>query len=62
MDMDDLEPRKTGDFQIGGDLSKLSVDELKALASMLADEIRGIENELKSKESSSRAAAALFKS
>lgn len=62
MDIDDLEPRKTDDFQIGGDLSKLSVDELKTLASTLADEIKRIEDELKSKESSRDAADAVFKS
>ena len=30
MDMEELEPRKKQDFEIGQDLSKLSVDELKA--------------------------------
>jgi len=62
MDMDDLEPRKTGDFQIGGDLSKLSVDELKNLASALAGEIRRIETEIAAKESTRSAADAFFKS
>ena len=31
MDLDDLEPRKSADYEIGGDLTKLSVEELKGL-------------------------------
>lgn len=62
MDMDDLEPRKKEGFQIGSDLSKLSIDELKGLASELTSEIARIEDEVRAKESSRSAADSVFKS
>lgn len=61
MDADDLEPRKKQEFQIGGDLSELSVDELKELAAALAAEIARIEQEVQAKEASRNAAASVFK-
>ena len=46
MDLDDLEPRKSADYEIGGDLTKLSVEELKGLIGKLRDEISRIEQAL----------------
>lgn len=61
MDADDLEPRKRKDYEIGGDLSTLSVAELRALVETLHEEIRRIETTVKSKESSKSAADSVFK-
>ena len=46
MDLDELEPRKSVDYEIGGDLTKLSVEELKVLIDELRDEISRIEQAL----------------
>ncbi len=62
MDMEELEPRKSRDFEIGQDLSKLSVEELKALAQTLREEIARIEATVRAKESSRAAADSVFKS
>ena len=62
MDLDDLEPKKTPKFQIGDDLSTLSVDELKELIASLKAEISRIDEEVKAKENSLNAADAVFKS
>ena len=62
MDMDELEPRKPTEFELGGDLSKISIEELKELTERLRAEIDRIEQEIKTKESSRDAAASVFKS
>lgn len=62
MDMEELEPRKPTEFELGGDLSKLSIDELKALTVRLKGEVARIEQEIKAKESSRDAASSVFKS
>jgi len=62
MDLDDLEPRKKADYDIGADLSKLSVEELKDLIGKLRDEISRIEQALEEKQSQLSAADSVFKS
>jgi len=62
MDLDDLEPRKSADYEIGQDLSKLSVEELKDLIGQLRDEISRIEQALAEKQSQLNAADSVFKS
>lgn len=62
MDLEELEPRKKKDFEIGGDLSTMSVAELKELAETLRGEIARIEEAINEKESSRNAADSVFKS
>lgn len=62
MDMEELEPRKTRDFEIGCELSNHSIEELKELALVLRSEIARIEEALEAKESSRSAADSVFKS
>ncbi len=62
MDLEELEPRKTKDHQIGGDLSNLSIEELRVLAATLTAEISRIEEAIRGKESSKSAADSVFKS
>lgn len=61
MDLDDLEPRKFPKHEIGADLSKLSVGELKALVETLQAEITRVERALAAGRSSKSAADAVFK-
>jgi uncharacterized small protein (DUF1192 family) len=61
MDLEELEPRKRKEFEIGGDLSTLSVAELKELAETLRGEIARIEEAVRDKESSRNAADSVFK-
>jgi uncharacterized small protein (DUF1192 family) len=61
MDLEELEPRKRMEFEIGGDLSTLSVAELKELAETLRGEIARIEEAVRDKESSRNAADSVFK-
>ncbi len=61
MDMEELEPRKPAAYELGGDLSNISIDELKELTERLKGEIARIEAEIKAKESSRDAAASVFK-
>jgi uncharacterized small protein (DUF1192 family) len=61
MELDDLEPKKAKRYQLGQDLSKLSVGELKALIEALKDEITRVEATLANKQSSKSAAEAAFK-
>lgn len=61
MDLSDLEPRKTADYEIGGDLSKLSVAELGELVATLRSEISRVEEEIRAKESSRSTADSVFK-
>ncbi len=62
MDMEDLEPRKPAAYELGGDLSNISIEELKELTERLKAEIARIEAEIKAKESSRDVAASVFKS
>lgn len=61
MDLEELEPRKRKDFEIGGDLSGFSVEELQELVATLRGEIARIEEELAEKQSSREAADSIFK-
>jgi uncharacterized small protein (DUF1192 family) len=62
MDTDDIAPPpKKKSYELGQDLSKLSVGELKALIDALKDEIARVEATLASKQSSKSAAEAAFK-
>ena len=63
MDIDDIAPppKKAKSFQLGQDLSKLSVGELRELIETLKAEIARVEQTLKGKQSSKDAAEAAFK-
>ena len=63
MDVDDIAPppKKPKSYELGQDLSKLSVGELKALIDDLKAEIARIEAALDAKQSSRSAAEAAFK-
>jgi uncharacterized small protein (DUF1192 family) len=61
MDLEDLEPKKRKSHELGQDLSKHSVEELRALVETLRDEIARVEAMLASKESSRNTAEAAFK-
>ena len=62
MDIDDLEPKKKAKaYELGQDLTKLSVGELKALIETLQAEIARVEQALSSKQSSKSAAESIFK-
>lgn len=63
MDTDDLAPppKKAKSYELGQDLSKLSVDELKALIETLKGEIARVEQTLVAKQSSKSAAESVFK-
>ncbi len=61
MDLEDLEPKKTKTHELGADLSKLSVGELRALADTLRAEIARVEQAMAAKQSSLNAAESVFK-
>jgi len=63
MDTDDIAPppKKAKSYELGQDLSKLSVGELKALIDDLKAEIARVETALAAKQSSKSAAEAAFK-
>ncbi len=63
MDTDDLAPpaKKPKTHELGQDVSKLSVGELKALIEDLKGEIARVEAVLSAKQSSLSAAEAVFK-
>jgi uncharacterized small protein (DUF1192 family) len=61
MDIEDLEPKKAKGHELGTDLSKLSVAELKALIETLKAEIARVEAVLAAKQSSKTAAESVFK-
>jgi uncharacterized small protein (DUF1192 family) len=61
MSLEDLEPKKAKGHEIGADLSKLSVGELRALIETLRAEIARVETTLEAKQSSKSAAEAAFK-
>ena len=62
MDLDELQPvKKPKGYELGQDLSKLSVGELKALIGDLKNEIARVAETLGAKQSSKSAAEAAFK-
>ena len=63
MDTDDLAPppKKPKSHELGQDISKLSVGELKALLDDLKTEVARVEKVLSAKQSSKSAAEAAFK-
>lgn len=62
MDLDDIAPPpKKKSYELGQDLSKLSVDELRELADRLRSEIARVEQTMQAKQSSLSAAEAAFK-
>ncbi len=62
MDLEDFEPKKKPDYEIGMDLSRLSVDELKALIETLRSEISRMEQMVAGKKSLRDSADSFFKS
>ena len=63
MDTDDLAPppKKAKSYELGQDLSKLSVAELRALIDDLKADIARVEHTLAAKQSSKSAAESVFK-
>jgi len=61
MDLDDLEPKRVKAYELGQDLSKLSVGELAELIETLKAEIARVEAARIAKQSSRSAADAAFK-
>jgi uncharacterized small protein (DUF1192 family) len=62
MDLDDIAPPpKKKSYELGQDLSKLSVDELRELTEMLKGEIARVEQAMNAKQSSLSAAQSVFK-
>jgi len=61
LDIEELEPRKKKDFEIGCDLSNHSIDELKELVAVLGNEISRLKDEIRAKESSRDSADSVFK-
>ena len=61
MDLDDLEPKKKKAYELGQDLSKLSVGELADLVETLKAEIARVEGARGAKQASLSAADAAFK-
>jgi uncharacterized small protein (DUF1192 family) len=62
MDLDDIAPPpKKKSYEIGQDLSKLSIEELRELIESLKAEIARVEAAAKAKQASLSAAAAAFK-
>jgi len=61
MDLDDLEPKKKKSYELGQDLSKLSVAELGELIEGLKAEIARVEATRAAKQASLSAADAAFK-
>ena len=63
MDTDDLAPppKKAKSYELGQDLSKLSVAELQALIDDLKADVARVEQTLAAKQSSKSAAESVFK-
>jgi uncharacterized small protein (DUF1192 family) len=61
MDLEDLEPKKKKVYELGQDLSKLSLGELAELVETLKGEIARVEAVGAAKQASLSAAAAAFK-
>jgi uncharacterized small protein (DUF1192 family) len=62
MDPEELMPSKRPAVEIGGDLSQLSIDELRARIDLLKEEIKRVEADIAAKSSSRAAADSFFKS
>ncbi len=60
MDLEDLKPKKAKTHELGADLSKLSVGDLKALVETLRAEIARVEQAMAAKQSSLTAAESVF--
>jgi uncharacterized small protein (DUF1192 family) len=61
MDLDDLAPPPKKTYELGQDLSKFSLDELRELVETLKAETARVEAAAKSKQASLSAAQAAFK-
>jgi uncharacterized small protein (DUF1192 family) len=61
MDWSELEPKRPKTYALGEDLSKLSIDELKALAERLQAEIARVEAAMGDKQSSKAKAEQAFR-
>lgn len=61
MDIEDEDQKQSKSFQIGHDLSALSVGELQALIGELKSEIAQIEHTISGKKSGLEAAQSVFK-
>jgi uncharacterized small protein (DUF1192 family) len=61
MDLEELEPKNTKTHELGADLSKFPVGDLKALAETLRAEIVRVEQAMAAKRSSLNAAESVFK-
>lgn len=61
MDLDDLVPKKPKGYELGQDLTKLSVGELRELVDALKAEIARVEGVAGAKQASKSAADAAFK-
>ena len=62
MSVDENEPKKKLPFQVGQDLSDLSVGDIEEIVTELEDEIARLQQEAKEKQASKTAADAFFKS
>ena len=62
MDFEELDPVKSPAYEIGSDLSKLSVDELRALIETLREEVLRIEKTVSEKVNQRSVADDFFKS
>lgn len=58
---DENEPKRKRAYQIGQDLSDISVDDLEALIAELENEIERLKTDAKAKNASKSAADAFFK-
>lgn len=58
---DDATPRKRSTFELGSDLSALSVKDLEEVLELLAAERQRIENAIAAKKASGSAAESFFK-
>jgi uncharacterized small protein (DUF1192 family) len=61
MDLDDLVPKEPKGYELGQDLTKLSLGELRELVDALKAEIARVEGVADAKEASKNAADAAFK-
>ena len=61
MSLEDLQPKKAKGHEVGADLSKLSVGELRALIETFRAEMVRVEAALEAKQSSKSAAESVFK-
>jgi len=61
MDLDDLVPKKPKSYELGQDLAKLSLGELRELVDNLKAEIARVEAAANAKQASKNAADAAFK-